>query len=522
MRPTTFYGSIAFSLISLALVQRCPAQAYNARTDVTPQSYPGTIPCPSGTDPGCPTGALTGAGYCFSPSDFNHTMCRVTDASTYSPAITANHSFLTDAGGSAETNLFSSDDTRFVLADIGTNFMVYQLDPSSGAFSQPYTTYSIPGCGAGGASVSPFFSFTVPKVAYSQCFNASSNPIIARLDFTSSSVGPTVGNGGITSLVDLSTCDAALTGVGFSTSTDSVTVSGDDQTFATLVSTTTGQGSSGAIYVVVWNRTLGCRVWNTNTNLISGGYGGSPTGAVVVNGNGVTPPFTGAFTLHNVRLGKGGTWVKVACEACSAANYLWNINTLQVYELDNDSTCGGGHTAIGYSSTVNQCNGFGHPVNFFIRTNTTPGAHTSLPGVFPTDSTGPRWDGHLSWNNDNSGDTAPFLLTEVNGQFLPNGAWDNELLMVAISGGLVYRLAHTFATNISQFFAPANAIANISADGKWAIWTTDFDGKLGKTDSVTTACTIGVNCRADVMLMQLLGGTTFTSGTTVTSGVSIK
>ena len=484
------------SLILLAA--SCCAQSYTARTDVTAQSYPGTIPkagsgCTDGT-----TGCFVGQNYYFTPSDFATPILRVTDVNT--PTANSAKSFVTDCGGSAETNIMDSSDSVFYFCDIGTSLRIMTFNSAVPSVSLRYSGYTVPGCGSGSTN-NLFFSFTQSQLAYASCFNASGNPVVSSFNFTSTSTGPTVGNGGVNTVFDASTCFAALAGVGSTVTIDDVSVSDDDQTFAFAGSTTTGQGSSGEIYVVVWNRTLGCRGWNTNTNVVSGSYGSSPTGAVSFTGNGVTAPFTGSFTLHNVRLGNGGTWVKVSCESCSVANFYWQLNTVNVYEEFNDATFGCGHTAIGVNLSVNGCAGDGHYQAMFSRPNNSQGAYTLMPTTFPS-AVSPPWGTHFSWNNNNSGDTQPtFATTEISG-FTPNEAWDNEIIGVYPSGA-VYRFAHHYGTNQSPLFAPANEIGDVSADGKYYIWTTDWDGLLGNQDGVTSSCTITTNCRADVFLAIL-------------------
>lgn len=478
----------------------CGAPTYNCtRTDVIAQPYPVSIPCPSAG--GCADGgALTGSNYYFTPTDFATPILRVTDANTPS---NSSHSSIVNCGGSAETNVMDSSDAIFYICDLGTAIRVMNFNSSVPSVAIRYSSYVVPGCGQG-TTANLFFSFTQSLIGYATCFNSSGNPIIAKFDFTSPTVGPTVGNGGVTTLVDLSTCVGALAGVGNLAYLDDVTVSQDDQTFTAVASTTSGQGSAGVIYAVVWNRTLGCRVWNSNTQSVSGTYGGAPTGAVVFTGNGVTPPVTSAQILHNARVSPGGQWVKITFSGSTVAENYWQINTLNIYQGFDDSTNDCGHSAAGYNKTVNQCASSGsHFQNIFIRAYNLPGTQTQLPATLPATTIVP-WDSHSSWNGDNNTDTAPFFLTSEIGQFTPRGAWDNEWLGVATDGsGKVWRFAHTYATYLSQFFAARHAIGNCSADKKWCLWPTDWNGELGNIDGVTTPCTIGVDCRADVFLIAL-------------------
>ena len=109
----------------------------------------------------------------------------------------------------------------------------------------------------------------------------------------------------------------------------------------------------------------------------------------------------------------------------------------------------------------------------------------------------------MSWANDNASDTAPFIAlmqagTGIYNTFSAIDAWDNELLAVSTNGsGEVYRLAHTYANGLE--FTPGS----ISQDGKYLLWTTNWDGMLGNTDGTDTPCTIDMNCRVDVFMAVL-------------------
>jgi len=511
--PNLEYGrNLLIPILLLMLIPASVAfgQTYSARTDLTFQGYPSPLPAPGPACTPAAQGCFVGAGYAFTPSDFNTQIVRVTDRNTYTP--NPQRSFAVCCGGSAEENTMDSSDSVIIVVDSGGNLIPMTFNASGPSVSQRYPS---PYTASFAASI--FFSFTRPMIGYGVCINGSNNPYICQFDFTSTTTGPTVANGKVTSLVDLSTCAPALAGVGGGVWIDDVGVSADDQTFQTSIATTPGQGSSGATYVIVWNRTNGCRVWNTNTNTITGNYGGAPTGAVNFHSNGVSAVFTGSFTIHNNKLGKGGTWAKVACQSCAVQDFYWNINTLEIYELWNDSTGGGGHTAIGYTNTLNQGSTSAggntyHNQSILIRPTDNTGSFTFLP----CPSTGSCWpptsgggDGHISWNNDDPSDTAVALFTSSNNQFAPNYAWDNEILGYPTTGNSsTYRFAHTYSSGASWNFNAKNAIGNVSADGKYYLWSTDWDGMLGNTDGVSSSCSIGSNCRADVFVAILPQGNT--------------
>jgi hypothetical protein len=498
------------------------AQTYNANTTTAPVAYPSPIPCPSSA--GCSGGgALTGAGYCFNPTDFATEICRVTDFNTIAPQ----NDFETNCGGSAETNIMDVSDTRFSLCGTGGVVLVYTFDgstnpPTWSQITSPAVykgSYFGPSCGATGGNAATgnlFWSFTQPQFAYSLTFNASNDPVICQYNFSSPTVGPTWGTADVSQLVDLASCAPALAGGdGGDAYLGDVTVSADDQTFAALVGTTGGQGSSGVVYTVIWNRTNGCRVWNTSTGAVTGAYGGAPAGTVS------TPD---QFILHNVRISKGGQYVKVDADSCintSCTNdgvqlYFWQINSLNVTTQLVDST-GCGHDATGYNQSVNKCDvGPSEPNGLFIRPISNPNAYTSLPETYPASQVDNG--AHLSWNNDNSTDTSPFFAAFAASSFAVTNAWDNEILGVATDGsGTVYRFAHTYDTNQSSVFSAEDAIGDVSADGKYYFWTTDWDGMLGAYGGGSNSCSISSTCREDVFVALLNPGSVTPSGIQITT-----
>jgi hypothetical protein len=479
----------------------CPliafSQTYNARTDLAPQSYPASIPCPSAG--GCSGGgALIGAGHCFTPNDFSTQLCRVTDNN--SPGTQKD--FGTDCGGSSETNVMDVTDTRFYTCTGGGVPVVFSFDgTTSPPTMAPLYNAMLGGCSAEATyTQNLFFSFTRPKVAYSESFSGG-NPAICSYDFSSESVIPTRSNGRISVLVDLSTCVSALTGKGYGTAyTEDLTVSADDQTFAVNGSTTIGQGGSGDVYVIIWNRTSGCRVWNTSTGAVTGSWG--PTGIV-------TKP--DRFVIHNVRLSKSGDYVKVTTNACLGGGcteytntYIWQISTLNVFRGINDFSAGCGHSSIGYAIWTNNCATGGRNTNFLVRPNTSddaPGVQTLV--TFPSPLSGQ--DSHSSMNSGNPSDTAPVFHSLYTNDHTTSNAWDNEIIAVTLDGtAKAFRFAHTYITGLDvQNFDARYAIGNVSQDGKYYFWSTDWKGMLGQIGGSSPACTIGKDCRADVFVAIL-------------------
>jgi hypothetical protein len=499
--PRMARASLMLAFVFVLTYGKASAQTYNARTDVAVQAYPATIPCPSAS--GCSNGgALTGSGYCFTPSDFSTQICRATDNN--SPG--SQHDYGSSCSGSAEVNLMDMSDTRFTVCSGGSVPIVAAFDGSANPPSITWLYGSqgdagmLGGCSSNAEFIltTPFFSFTQPQVGYAESFLSNGDPAICAWNFSSTTTMPTYGNGGVTNVVDLASCVPALAGVGFGNYTDDVTVSADDRTFAALGSTTPGQGSTGVVYVIVWNRTNGCRVWETDTGAVTGGWG--PTGKINI---------TDRFYIHNVRLNKAGNAVKVTTNTCTPSpggctpntnTYIWFLSGLTVNRIVNDGTNGCGHSAIGYLNTMNDCGS----QYFALRPlSSNDQVGNSILSTYPSPFN--HEDGHFSWNAGNSTDTSPVFAALYTGTFEATDAWDNEILGLRTDGtGVAYRFLHNYITGLDKGnFGAAYGIGSVSQDGKYFLWTTDWDGMLGQIGGGSSSCTVGTNCRADIFLAIL-------------------
>jgi hypothetical protein len=488
---------------ALANSQTISYSGGNTSTSVIP--YPGTIPCPNSSCTG--GGSLTGANYTLTPTDFNLPITRVTDNSTMSTTKIYGWSY----SGGAYPNPFDTTDTRFVVYTGGNDVIPMQWNPNTNTATKLY--------GAAYTLTTPYpsgltFSYITPYVAYGIAVNGSNNAAIYSYDFTSTSVAPT----GV-QVVDLTTCAPDLVGLGVPTSGD-LFVSKDDQTFGINISSTSIQDSVGDVYAIIWNRTNGCRLWNTRTGAVTGAWG--TTGTIAV---------TDRFQMHYLEMSKGGDWAFITFNNCVANCYvapgteIWHVADLSVYQL-NDPTTGCGHTNTGYNFTVNECDaGGGHfQATWYSRRENTPNSSTIInPNSIPNYTT-PLWDQHPSWPTDNPTDTNPFCTTIFNGQFSVSGAYDNEVQCHAMDGtGRVWRFAHTYSTHsCTPSFESCNAIGSVSADGKWFLWTSDWDGMLGNTSGVSNTCTLNTNCRNDIFIMALPtllnGGGSIINGTSKIGG----
>jgi hypothetical protein len=456
-------------------------------------------PAPLGTVPD--VGHLAGADTVVVDPSFGMRIARITDSGTEGSSGN-NRAF--DLGSSAEHNWMDSDDSRFSVSDAGGGIAVYVFNPVTMQATRMYASQFPSTNGIRMGSNSGFeWSFVQNHVGYAMengPWNAGT-PILKQFDFTSLTIPPSP-----VTLFDFSSspdCSDGGTFEGNTRWTDGVNVSRDDQTFSTAISTSGIQDT--ATYVLIWNRTKGCRWYNTQTGEVGGQWGASGT---------VTIP--DRYFIHNIRLSKDGNWARVARKSCisgcegDAANYFWQIGTDNVIACVNEHCYG--HWAMGYTHTVDSST-FPFQQSIVLRPDNNLAAQTELWTKGPPPH-GP-WDTHVSWENADPRDQNPILSISNTQQYssFPKYAWDDEVDAYDPTGsGVVWRFAHTFNTGKSQFFSAANAIGVVSQDGRFFGWSSDWQGHLGNcgtnvackpSGGSSNYCQIGVNCRSDVFIVEL-------------------
>jgi hypothetical protein len=498
-------------LLLFACTTRAQIITYNGNTNTSSViSYPGTIPCPGSS---CPSGyATSGANTIITPSDFNNSILRVTDNNTW--GVQADSYHVTFAGD-AYVLPFNINDNRFVVYETGNLIIPFSLNPSTLQATKLYGSNYYMNNPQPYSSIT--FSYTQPYIGYALAFTGGGDPAIYSYDFTSTSSAPT----GVL-VQDLATCAPALASLGYE-SADDLTVSHDDQTFAIVLSTTSGQGSSGMVWIVVWNRTNGCRVYETDNGAVTGAWGSTGT----IN-------MSDRFTVHDADINPGGNIVYFQYATCLSANCntianstypsiqggFWNISTLNVTGNTSLDSCD--HTGLGYSVAVNACV-YGAPYDlvWFSRPYSSP--QTTPPtGALNTNANTGGFDQHSAWSTDNSSDTQPFCATTNNiATFAPNNPYDNEIDCVQTNNapnGTIWRMSHTYssAVGVAGYYA-GEALGGMSADGKFYIWTSDWNQMLGPSGSGRTDVFI-------TSLPQLTGSTPqqLSGGTKISGGVKIQ
>jgi hypothetical protein len=452
--------------------QTCGPPTYNcSRSDLSIVQLPSAPPS---------VGNLVGANVIVTDPNFGNRIVRITDSNTNPDPTFKNRTFVTTSSGSADDNLWNIDSTLFIVQDTGAVAYPFAFNPSTLQASRLYVSSFASSNGftltdsGNWSRINPNFLYTYDGTA------------INKYDFTDRTTPPS------SQLVYDFTSSRNCLPAGFvETWKTKGGISGDDTVFGMAYSSTGGQGSG--IYAVVYKVGSGCSVLNTQTGQVGGDWGTKGTIGI-----------PDRWTIHNVKLSKDGNWLIVAptkctSSSCSTGPYFWQIGTTNISSCGDGGSCSG-HWTEGYAHWVN--NDQSPMSNQVIRAFAQANSVGNLTNSFPPGITVP-FDQHQSWNNVDPADSAPFLSTTWSTTTPFPAPWYNEIIAVAGDGsGKTWRFAHSFITARSQRFSTEYGIGTVSQDGKFFVFSSDWMGKLG-SESGTSSCTIGSNCRGDVFVVEL-------------------
>jgi len=438
------------------------AGPYTSRTDFALIPLP--VPLPS-------VGGSVGAGNCITEPGYNNLVCRATDINTLGATTFATEQeFTSCCGGWADLNAWNSNSTMFFVSTGGGGLVTMSFNPTTQATAP---LYGQPLSGVRGG----WWSYSNPQLAYALA--NSPDPVIASLTFSSQTTPPQP-----VVIADLATAPNCLPVLMGTTGWKELAVSRDEQTF--VVGAGTGTQNS-AIYAIVYNRTKGCRWYNTQTGQIGGNWG--PAGQATT---------TDLYTLHSVRISGDGQTVFLGPASGTNYRHFWNVNGLQVNSAKNNVNYG--HFAVGYSGMINTANytadGVWCKLGMAYRTfgNLTNPTYV-IPTVAQCGDTEIYGDDHSSWNNNDTSDDQPFFTSTVT---VPYGtaitsAWQNEILGFSIANpGTVWRFLSTYSTGTSQFFSCSIGVGTVSQDGKWFSFTSDWGNTLGVDAAGNKRCDVFV------------------------------
>ncbi len=409
---------------------KCGPPEYCAATDRRVQPYPDKPP------------AIGSAGSIISDPTFGSRILRVTDGR--SDPVEAGRSVYTPS--SAEQVSWNKDSTMFYVTTSGGSFLLYDFDPAM-MKARPARN---PNLSWGGE---PQFSFQQPNILY-----GLNERVFEQYDARS---------GRTTKINNPSKC-VKLTSSDYGSS---ITVSADDNRFME----TLGPQQDEYYMVYIYDRTKGCRWLNTRTGEVGGQWG--PTGTISAPDR---------LLLHNARMSKSGKFVDMRPGRSLVGHdwVLWEVDTLNVQACPR--ACGG-HQVLGYSHVL-AAPAMGHPMDLWSRPLNNLASTTPLISGLQPDK-GPWYDSHLTWNNVNPDDSAPVCFStyqptnpdKPGAALVVAGPWENEIDCARTDGkaSTVWRFAHTYSTARNGFWSTPRG--NVSQDGRFFMFTSDWEDELGKT-----------------------------------------
>jgi hypothetical protein len=120
---------------------------------------------------------------------------------------------------------------------------------------------------------------------------------------------------------------------------------------------------------------------------------------------------------------------------------------------------------------------------------------------------------HISWLNSMSNPNAPILISRYTLSTQCNYAWTGEIDMAATDGSnTVWRFAHNHNGGLVCYYG--QGFAEISNDGKWALFSSYWDGTLGSDTS------FGCSSRIDTFIIDLTGASSSTGSTGTTTNTT--
>jgi hypothetical protein len=410
---------------------------YAAHTDRKLDAYPEKPP------------TIGPAGSIITDPTFGSRIVRVTDESSDPKHL--NRSLFTPS--SAEQNTWNTTSTMFYVNTAGGSFVLYDFDPST-LKPRLASTPNLPWNGE------PEFSFSQPNILYGL---VRRDPIFQAYD---------IAKGKVTDINDASKC-VKLQG---SDSGHGISVSADDNRFSAAL----GPQQDNNYLIYVYDKSLGCRWYNTQTGEIGGQWG--PKGTISAPDR---------FLVHNARMAKSGKYIYVTrgggrIEGSNIGKgwVAWEIDTLNVGVCAQGCK---GHHVLGYSHILG-ASGMVHPMEIWMRPLNNLEKTTSL--IDQLEPAKNFWfDAHYSWNNVGPDDSEPVCFSTYRPTnpgtpgtpLLVTGPWENEIDCAETDGkaSKVWRFAHTYSTAKNGFWSTPRG--NVSQDGRFYLFSSDWEDQLGKS-----------------------------------------
>lgn len=388
----------------------------------------------------------------FKDPDFGSSMVRVTDQNT-NPHVVGSYFY----NSGTETSSWSSDGRKFYIIGQNALDLAFAFDPNTMAVS------SLPPAPAGQGLRLPYrpdatFSFLDPDLIYGVPYSAPLT--ITQYRFSTGKSSP---------VVDLTQCGTQppLVQTG-RIAADGVKTSSDDSRMVTV----SGSNQFGSNFLVlVYDKTLGCRWYNTQTGTMGGAWG--QIGPVAT---------TARFPVRHASISGNGKYVKISVDGATGF-YIWDAATLNVTVCPKvAATSCTSYGAMGYN-TWSAAAGAGDEMNTDKWPLGNLTAVTSLLKPLPLPH---LWgmERHFSWRNGQINDTVPICGTTYSYDGDPGvkQAYDGEILCVQADGlgSNIWRFAHNRSVWNPKYFY-TDTFGNVSQDGRFLMFSSTWDGQTGTT-----------------------------------------
>jgi hypothetical protein len=386
----------------------------------------------------------------FTDPDFGSSMVRASDSTTN---FKLPGTFIRTAG-TGEMNEWSSDTGKFYVLGKGGQDLAFAFDPTTMVIT------SLPNAAPGQGLLLPLrsgasFSFVDPDLIY-----GTSDPNTMTITSYRFSTGVS------TPIIDTTTCGAQppLVSGPNVVSDDDVSISLDDTRFSISEG---GRDSGDDMYIVVYDKTLGCRWYNTQTGQIGGQWGA--TGAATMT----TP-----YLIRHAYLSRSGNYVVIRVN--NFGWYVWDLSTLSVTGCpvhDTSNECAG-YMTVGYNSLVN-----GPAITGDMQTALRPLSNISQIAQLLT-PVPYNWEEEqqFAWSNVDVNDSAPVCGTthSYDGDTEIEEPFAGEVFCMETDGlaSTVWRFAHNRAVYTEPYFQ-TQPLGSVSMDGRFLIFTSNWDAQLG-------------------------------------------
>ena len=483
---------LVFSLLLSLLVLGSPviAQQNVSRINVVyaaPSDYTATTDRNVYPKPALPV--LGPAGSRFFDPTFGSRMLRVTDENTR-PWLPG-RSFT--APSAARQLAWNAASDRFYIRSIDGTFIPYAFDAGTMTASRILPSAT----GDGGltiqSQVEPQFSFLSSNLLFgSRQDPANDWPIVRQFNFDTLAYTDILNLGAVTA-IGHGTYAGALSSSATSPEMLCVLFGGSQDThYKVAVFQTVQRGAPSAVILDSLASTVASKGKPKRTNIPLGVF------------------------LHHAWIDQSGRYVVLyTVNQQPVPYYVWDLTTNTITAVTTNAT---GHDALGFGQQVNQgccTTSAWDAAQWQLRSLSTPATTTDLvnPGLTPQEI---YLADHTSWNNARAGASVPVLSAlyrYYNGTYntTPWRAWDDEIVAIQTNAGsagaAVWRFAHhrsdvAYDGDTSRalyfWYLP---IAVVSPNGRWAIFTSNWEKTLGA--AVGSDVQPGGYFRCDVFLVGL-------------------